>query len=224
MNIYSDKLSRKYSQLRKNYTATDKKTFLILNQIGIRRKKILDFGCGDGQYALQIAILGANEVVGVDISPAMIEIANRKLQKHKIKKVKYFEADGNNLPFTDDSFDIVFSNFVLHYFKNSLEPLQEISRILHKKGFFLGTFNTAEVKDKNLFNTAIPLKLGKENFVVVHNLIKSDIEIQQSFENAGLKILLYKDEENPFLSIEPTYSNKKKVDRVKTIICLAQKI
>ncbi len=224
MNIYPDELSHKYSELRENYTATDEKTFSILNQIGVRGKKVLDFGCGDGRYSFQIAKLGASEVVGIDVSPAMIEIANRELQNQKIEKVKFLEADGNNLPFGDKFFDVIFSNFVLHHFENTLKPLQEISRVLDKNGFFLGTFNTAEVSDEKLFNTEIPLQLGKENFVVVHNFIKSDEEIQQNFEKVGLKVLQYQEEENPFLSIEPTYPNKEKIGKIKTMICLAQKI
>jgi len=224
MNIYSKELSHKYSELRKNYTATDEKTFSILNKIKVRGKRILDFGCGNGRYTFNIAELGANEVVGIDVSPAMIEIANRELKNREIEKVIFLEADGNNLPFGDNSFDIVFSNFVFHHFENTLKPLQEIFRVLNKNGYFIGTFNTADTSDIKLFNTEIPLRLGKENFVVVHNLIKSDEEIQQSFQKAGLKVLQYQEEENPFLSIEPTYPNKEKVDKIKTIICLAQKI
>lgn len=224
MNIYSNELSHKYSELRGNYTATDEKTFSILNKIGVRDKRILDFGCGDGRYAFHLAELGASEVVGIDVSPAMIEIANRELQNRKIKKVKFLEADGNNLTFGDNSFDIVFSNFVIHHFEKTLKPLQEIFRVLDKNGYFLGTFNTAEIGDIKLFNTEIPLRLGKQNFVVVHNFIKSDNEVKQNFEKAGLKVLQYQEEENPFLSIEPTYPNKEKIGKIKTIICLAQKI
>ena len=224
MNIYSNELSHKYSELRGNYTATDEKTFSILNKIGVRDKGILDFGCGNGRYTFQLAELGASKVVGVDVSPAMIEIANRELQNRKIEKVKFLEADGNKLSFRDNSFDIVFSNFVLHHFENTSKPLQEISRVLDTNGFFLGTFNTAKVGDQNLFNTEIPLRLGKENFVVVHNFIKSDEEIKQNFQKAGLKVLQYQEEENPFLSIEPTYPNKEKIGKINTIICLAQKI
>ena len=224
MNIYSNELSHKYSGLRGNYTATDEKTFSILNKIGVRDKRILDFGCGDGRYAFHLAELGAIEVVGIDVSPAMIEIANRELRNRKIEKVKFLEADGNNLPFGDNFFDIIFSNFVLHHFENTLKPLQEIFRVLDKNGYFLGTFNTIDVNEINLFNTEIPLRLGKENFVVVHNLIKSDNEIMQNFQKVGLKVLQYQEEENPFLSIEPAYPNKEKIGKIKTMICLAQKI
>lgn len=223
MTIYPKELSRKYSESRNNFTATDKKVFSLLQDIRIRDKDILDFGCGDGVYSFKMAELGANKVIGIDVSHSMIEIANNKLQNKKTEKVNFIKAGGDNLPFEDNRFDIVFCNFVLHHFKNTLNPLREIYRVLNNNGYLIGTFNTAIVDDAKIFNTEIPLRLGKEIFVVVHNFIKSDEEIQQSFLKAGLKILRYEEEKNPFLSIEPSHRNKDKIKKIKTIVCLAQK-
>ena len=226
MNIYSDELSHKYSELRENYTATDEKTFSILNNIGVRDKRILDFGCGDGRYSFQIAKLGASEVIGIDISPVMIEIASRELQNHKIEKVKFLEANGNNLPFEDNSFDIVFSNFVLHHFENTLKPLQEISRALKKGGNFLATFNTytLAVGKESLFNTEIPMRLGKnENSVLVHVFVKPEQELHKNLEVVGLKEVSYEKVDNPDAVIDPSYPQIKSVEKF-TIICLAEKI
>lgn len=65
---------------RKNIAERFYRTHAVLAPVHGRR--ILDVGCGSGQYAVSLASSGAREVVGVDISPAMLHMA-RNLSQEK---------------------------------------------------------------------------------------------------------------------------------------------
>ena len=69
----------------------------------VKGKRILDAGCGPGSYSEWLVNHGA-EVIGVDVSPKMIEMAKRRLRN----RVQLYEADLNKpLSFLEDgSFDI----------------------------------------------------------------------------------------------------------------------
>ncbi len=212
-----------YTALRSDFAWTDSKSFKLLEQVGVEGARVLDYGCGDGRYALRFLELGAKEVVGIDISPSMIEQAKQTLIKDTETKLSFIETDARILPFENSSFNVVFSNFVFVHFTETQGPFKEVSRVLAQGGHLLATFNTFEVSDKNLENTDIPLLLGSKETVLVENLIKFDVEIKDSLRKAGLEVVYYEDLKHPFLCIDPTYQDKQKIKKVKTIVCLARK-
>ena len=80
-------------------------------------KKVLDYCCGNGEDSIEMAQAGAREVIGVDISEISIENCTRLAEKNGFGSICTFtEADAENLPFPDNSFD-----FVSEY--GSLQPL-----------------------------------------------------------------------------------------------------
>jgi demethylmenaquinone methyltransferase/2-methoxy-6-polyprenyl-1,4-benzoquinol methylase/phosphoethanolamine N-methyltransferase len=94
---------------------------------------VLDVGCGTGPLAIAATRhVGTTGVVtGVDASPAMIARATRKARKGRARAT--FEvAVAENLPFTDRSFDIVFSTLMLHHLprKTRQQCAREIGRVL----------------------------------------------------------------------------------------------
>lgn len=90
---------------------------------------ILDLGCGDGSLTERLAGLGA-EVVGVDASPAMVRAA-------EARGLHVEEADATRMPFSDGSFDAVFSNAALHWIRNQDAMLGEVRRVLRRQGRFV---------------------------------------------------------------------------------------
>ncbi|NLK58678.1 MAG: class I SAM-dependent methyltransferase [Tissierellia bacterium] len=71
---------------------------------------ILDVGCGTGAFAAVMLARGFT-VTGIDTSEKMLQAARRKVMH---PSARFLHADGGALPFTDGSFDIVFSSYVLH--------------------------------------------------------------------------------------------------------------
>lgn len=95
----------------------------------------LDIGCGNGEVAKYIAQTYRGNVTGIDIDPEQVKIARDS--DGDIPHLKYLEADSTDLPFEDDSFDVVLSFGVLHHIDNWDDALEEIKRVLRKGGYFI---------------------------------------------------------------------------------------
>jgi demethylmenaquinone methyltransferase/2-methoxy-6-polyprenyl-1,4-benzoquinol methylase len=89
--------------------------------------RILDLACGTGDLALEIrrAADDAALIVGADFAGPMLRLADRKS-----RRVSWVEADGLNLPFRDQSFDLVTIAFGLRNMESLDGALREIRRIL----------------------------------------------------------------------------------------------
>lgn len=100
-----------------------------------RPLKVLDAGIGTGAMscALHSAVEGALELRGVDISPAMLERAERNLLNRGITG-RLQEANLTALPFQDDSFDMVMAAHVLEHLTDPGQALAEAYRVLKPGG------------------------------------------------------------------------------------------
>ncbi len=87
--------------------------------------EILDLGCGTGF----IGEFLERKLIGLDISKSMLEIA---MSKGYIT----IQGDIENLPFKKESFDVVLSNFSLHWLDLD-KAFSEVYRILNKNGYFI---------------------------------------------------------------------------------------
>lgn len=89
--------------------------------------RVLDAGCGEGVLSCLAAQRGVN-VVGVDISPPNIAAARRLAAEWGVE-VEFQEADAENLPFPDNSFDVVLSSHVLEHLPDLDAGLHELYRV-----------------------------------------------------------------------------------------------
>jgi ubiquinone/menaquinone biosynthesis C-methylase UbiE len=101
---------------------------------GLKNKTVLDDGCGGGRYSVAWKLLGAKEVVGVDLSDIGIENANLRVKQSRIEGVSFVKGNVLDLPFEDNSFDIVYSNGVLHHTQDWKKGVHEHVRVLKKGG------------------------------------------------------------------------------------------
>jgi len=79
------------------------------------RKRVLDAGCGGGRYTVAWRLLGAREVFGIDISESGIADATRRVRLAQLDGVLFLRGNVLAIPFPDNTFDVVFSNGVLHH-------------------------------------------------------------------------------------------------------------
>lgn len=111
----------------------------------VRGRRVLDAGCGSGPLAAELVRRGA-VVTGLDASPAMVELARRRLGDD----VPLHVADlARPLPFADDSFDDVVASLVLHYLEDWSGPLAELRRVLRPGGRLLVSVNHPTVRFVN---------------------------------------------------------------------------
>ncbi|MGB1261852.1 MAG: class I SAM-dependent methyltransferase [Cognaticolwellia sp.] len=91
-------------------------------------KQVLDLGSGPGNVAQLFADSGA-EVTGVDFSPLMVKVA-----ESRYPNITFLEANGERLPFDDETFDTVACNYVVHHFARPEVVFSEINRVLKPNG------------------------------------------------------------------------------------------
>jgi ubiquinone/menaquinone biosynthesis C-methylase UbiE len=113
-------------------------TRLVRNHVNlpkINEATLLDQGCGGGRYTIAWKLLGVKKAIGLDISEIGIEDARRKLEHLKLEGVEFTTGSVLDLPYASDSFDIVYSNGVLHHTLNWEQGIHEQVRVLKPGGF-----------------------------------------------------------------------------------------
>ena len=90
-------------------------------------KKILDFGCGHGSLAINIANSGAKKVVGIDLSENLINFANENLSKNFSKLEKIVSFEKIDLLQTDKYYDF---DYIVS--KDTFEHSLNLDKILNK--------------------------------------------------------------------------------------------
>ena len=100
--------------------------------------KILDIPVGTAVFTKdKWKTLQRATIVCVDISSDMLEKAKEKINEPNISFIK---GDVGNLPFEDNSFDIILSMNGIHAFPDKDKAFNEINRVLKKGGYFIGCF------------------------------------------------------------------------------------
>jgi ubiquinone/menaquinone biosynthesis C-methylase UbiE len=107
--------------------ATRRLTDAMVAVADFRRKRVLDIGCGDGTYTLQLFDQAAPASIhGVDHAAAAIEIARTRVGD---RPITYAACSAEALPLADDSFDIAQLRGVLHHVDRPVEALREAMRV-----------------------------------------------------------------------------------------------
>lgn len=93
----------------------------------VKGKRILDIGCGDGTYSLELFTQGAESVLGIDPSTSAIEAARNKAEAAGVSAHVTFQP-GNiyDLALTE-TFDCIVLRGVLHHLPNAAKALQAIA-------------------------------------------------------------------------------------------------
>lgn len=98
-------------------------------------KRCLDAGCGGGRATIMMAEAGAAEVVALDLSATNVETTRMRAQQRGLDNVVAREASLLDVPYEDESFDVVWSNGVLHHTGDTDGSLKEITRVLRPGGW-----------------------------------------------------------------------------------------
>jgi SAM-dependent methyltransferase len=97
-----------------------------------RGRDVLEAGCGIGTDAMQFVRAGAR-YTGLDFSPTALELAQRRTDLEGAK-ARFVLGSVASLPFPDDSFDLVYSNGVIHHLPETGRAIQEFHRVLRDGG------------------------------------------------------------------------------------------
>jgi len=143
-----------------------------------KKSKFLDVGCGAG-YSLMRACEDLNcSAEGIDADPGSHGVG--RFVKDLVNNVPIKQGFAEDLPFADDSFDVVYSSHVLEHVNDEVKALDEMRRVLEKNGVLIIGMPTSNMAILNyisqiLFTTHIKIyellrNLFSEN--PIKNLIK----------------------------------------------------
>ena len=124
------------SNLRRWVQSPDK----LIERSGIKPgMMVIDLGCGSGAFTTSVARVAGEQgrVYAVDIQPAMLQQLKRKLLKPEnrdIRNIELKEASAYELPFADESIDLVYMVTVLMEIPDRGKALREIRRVLKPGG------------------------------------------------------------------------------------------
>lgn len=113
-------------------------------------ESLLDIGCGDGKITAAIAkILKDGLVCGIDASKEMIDFAQNNYPHTSYPNLSFYQMDAREIEL-DQSFDLAFSNAVLHWVKDHVAVLQRVHCHLKPEGKILfqmgGQGNVGELR------------------------------------------------------------------------------
>jgi ubiquinone/menaquinone biosynthesis C-methylase UbiE len=168
-----------YSILTKTYEAAAKKMCRQCSQFIKKGSKTLDLGCGSAIVANEFKKFFSANISGVDIVDK------------RVVPISFALYDGKNLDFTDNFFDVVLINFVLHHCEDPVKVLQEAKRVAKDKIIIY------EDLPENIFSKAICQMHGKSFAWLFGNEkescnFKTGAEWRQVFKDLGLKLIFEK--------------------------------
>jgi SAM-dependent methyltransferase len=124
-----DHIGSKYDEYARLATGKRAECYTFFRMVGaLEGKRVLDLACGFGFYTRQLKQRGAAQVVGVDISPEMIRLANQQEQADPLG-ITYEVGDATTLPHLG-SFDLVTAVHLLTY-ATSKDQLLDMFRSVH---------------------------------------------------------------------------------------------
>jgi ubiquinone/menaquinone biosynthesis C-methylase UbiE len=132
--LYSKEAAEALTQRERANQRLQERIRLVLDRLG-KCESFLDIGCGSGQYLQAVMAHGVKRIVGVDESPVRLDDARRTCPQAEL-----YAARVNDLPFPDQSFDMVLVAQVLHEIYlfgqpgELLQVFQEIKRVLKPGG------------------------------------------------------------------------------------------
>ncbi|MFX1498010.1 MAG: class I SAM-dependent methyltransferase [Promethearchaeota archaeon] len=167
----------------------------ILEDLNVKNySEVLEIGPGPGWIGIWMAQENPTlNITGLELSEDMIRVANKnKIEENVQSRVQYVKGNAENMDlFTDNSFNVVFSNGSLHHWVNPENVFNEISRVLKPNGVFCITDGKRNLKFKaklkfHILKFTIPkfLRIGWRNSIMASYTKE---EIGEILDNTDLK-------------------------------------
>lgn len=208
---YTD-ISKTYDNYRL-YPQSLIKKIVEFGEIG-EEMRVLDVGCGTGNLASQLRQLINAEIIGIDVSIPMLEIA-----REKSLEVICTDVDNKKLPFHDGSFDTVIGAYVIHHIDNLASLFSECYRILRNGMLVLITASHKQIEHqhpviKQFFPSFIDIDKGRFPDIPKINYLLS---------SAGFKDIKHQEVVAANIPIDQEYLQKVRNKYISTYHLLPQR-
>lgn len=145
----------------------------------IEGDRILEVACGTGRFAVELSESGA-EVTGVDISKPMLMKGVGKARERGLG-VEFMRGDAKQLPFPDDTFDLVLGMRFFHLIDEPAAYLREMARVSKGRVVF-DTFNRGSARV--VYNRFLPMG----------SRLYSKEDVREVVEEAGVELIERRDD------------------------------
>lgn len=154
--------------------------------------KVLDLACGPGIVA-EVVVPHASELVGIDLSPEMLRLAEQRLAMTGLANSRFIMAPADQLPFDDGTYDTVVTRLSLHHFPVVSSVLAEVRRVLSPCGTLIlaDIHSSDEPGEAELHNALEQLRDP------THVRMLSRTELRRELERTGFEILSEANWEQP---------------------------
>ena len=170
------------------------KGYMETNQIiaaGINKGLSLEIGPGPGYLGLEwLKKTEGTRLKGIEISANMIKLAEKNTKEYGFSnRTDYTKGDASNMPFSDNTFDGVFTNGSLHEWSQPENIFNEIYRVLKPEGIY---FISDLKRDMNFFIKCFMKAVTKPveirpGLITSINAAYTSKEIQSILNNTNLK-------------------------------------
>jgi SAM-dependent methyltransferase len=137
------------------YEGPDPREHALVALFEARPQRVLDAGCGTGEFAERVARVLGVEVVGVDQSERMVELARTRGLEAQV-------ADVRRLPFEDGEVDAASANWMLYHVADSDRGLGELARVLRPGGRLVAITNSVRHLEE-IWGVDVALGFSAEN-------------------------------------------------------------
>lgn len=116
-----------------------------------KKDSLLDVGCGAGRTTFGLMKHGYNSILGIDVTPSMIDAAN-SINKERNLNAQFEVADATNLQYENESYSNAIFTFnglmQIPGIENRIQAMMEISRVLKPGGHFIFTSHDRDMEFK----------------------------------------------------------------------------
>jgi len=229
-NIYrKEEVSVYYEMIGRDIElrSEDDKYLIDMLPDNLEGKWVLDIGCGNGRYSELFCKLGAEEVIGFDLSEEMIAQAKKRKIENDLRQFEIIRADINEMPFLGPEFHLIFSRFSLMYARDLNSVTEKMAQISKDKGEVYALTNVAFISKPNLFGkmkeqpVPVDLVIGDKKLRLLNYAQR-----REEYKNAFVKANLILENEKYFnavgLSVAPEYKYKREINFKRGIFKLSK--
>jgi ubiquinone/menaquinone biosynthesis C-methylase UbiE len=154
-------------------------------------KSVLDVGCGNGNFLIEVLKRKKVAVAGIDLSEKMIDEAKIRLGSEADLR----NGDSEHMPWKNSSFDVVTCTLSFHHYPNPGAVLKEMRRVLNPGGKVIIADPWRPTPLRQIANIVLPLrKTGDIRFY-------SKPEIQKLLEQSGFKLISWEQAKSAFILV-----------------------
>ena len=148
---------------------------------GLSITHILDLGCGTGRFSEALSARFNAEVIGLDPSQKMLQLAR---EKQRDERVRYQLGRAEAIPLPSESVDVVFMSMSIHHFTDPIAAARECCRVLRPNGRIVIRTGTREQIDLYPYT-----RFFASSRPIMEKVLPSSTEIRDAFAAADLHVI-----------------------------------